>query len=169
MVQRLNSDLANNLGNLAQRSLSMIAKHCDGRVPEAAGTTTPEVALLQEAYALPPRLTPLMETQQFHTALERIFHVCALANQYIDAQAPWTLRKTDPARMATVLWAVAECLRPVAICLQPWMPDSMGRLLDLLGVPADARTLQDARPAHALRGGTSLPAPSPVFPRFGEG
>jgi methionyl-tRNA synthetase len=105
-----------------------------------------------------------MAQQGFHKALDAVFAVVAEANRYVDAQAPWTLRKTDPARMATVLYVLMEILRRVALLLQPYMPTTMAKLLDQLAVPADARdaTAWD----KVLIAGTALPAPQGLFPRY---
>jgi methionyl-tRNA synthetase len=98
--------------------------------------------------------------------LEQIWEVCGAANRYIDAQAPWTLRKTDPARMATVLWVLAETLRRLALLTQPFMPDASAKLLDLLAIPETERSF--AALGAALAAGTALPAPAGIFPRHVE-
>src|SRR3546814_410107 len=96
MIHRLNGDLANDLGNLCQRVLSMIARNCDGRVP-SAGTLTPEdEALLGNAAALLGTLRKAMQAQAFHNGLGAIWEVVGEANRYVDAQAPWALKKSDP-------------------------------------------------------------------------
>jgi methionyl-tRNA synthetase len=92
--------------------------------------------------------------------------VIRAANAYIDHQAPWALRKTDPARMAEVLRVLLDTLRSVAVVLQPVMPGSMAAMLDQLGVPAQARDL--AALDTPMAAGTPLPSPSGVFPRFVE-
>jgi methionyl-tRNA synthetase len=102
----------------------------------------------------------------FHEALEEAWKVVRAANGYIDRQAPWALRRTDVARMGSVLRVLADVLRVVATVLQPFMPDSMGRMLDQLGVPADARQLTSL--AQLLPEGVALPAPQGVFPRYVE-
>ena len=99
-------------------------------------------------------------------ALEEIWKVIRAGNAYVDHQAPWALRKTDPARMAAVLRVLVDTLRIVATVLLPFMPDSMRRMLDQLGVPPDARDL--ATLDTALPGGTTLPAPQGIFPRYVE-
>jgi methionyl-tRNA synthetase len=88
------------------------------------------------------------------------------ANAYIDRQAPWALKKTDPARMAVVLRVLVDVIRCIATMLLPFMPGSMGRMLDQVGVPQGARDI--AALAVALPAGTALPAPQGVFPRFVE-
>ena len=89
-----------------------------------------------------------------------------MANRYVDEQAPWALKKTDPPRMETVLYVLAETVRYLGILVQPAMPDSAGKLLDQLAVPRDARNFAQLSPAHALTAGTALPAPQGVFPRY---
>jgi methionyl-tRNA synthetase len=167
MVGRLNGDLANDLGNLCQRVLSMIAKNCDGKIPDAAGRAEDADAdLIARGAALLPRLREELDVQAFHVALAAIWEVVGEANRYIDAQAPWVLRKTDPARMGAVLHALAETIRQIAIVAQPFMPNAASAILDQLSVPADARKLADL--GTPIRAGTPLPKPQPVFPRYVE-
>jgi methionyl-tRNA synthetase len=163
---RINVELANDLGNLAQRSLSMIARNCGGKLPGRGAPTEADTAMLEAANALPERLREHLDRQGFHEALEETWKVIRAANAYVDHQAPWALRKTDPARMADVLRVLADTIRVVATVLQPFMPDAMADMLDQLGVPADARVL--AALDTALPDGTALPEPRGVFPRFVE-
>jgi methionyl-tRNA synthetase len=168
MVTRMNSELANDYGNLAQRVLSMIAKNCGAEVPERGDLTEDDHEMVGAAHGLVERVRDALDRQLFHEALEAIWVVIRAANGYVDRQAPWALKKTDPARMATVLWVLAESVRNMAILTQAFMPDGSGRLLDLLSVPADARSLSACGMAWALKGGVALPAPHGVFPRFVE-
>jgi methionyl-tRNA synthetase len=168
IVQRINADLANDLGNLAQRSLSMIAKNCGGILP-ALGELAPEDRdMLAQADALLGQCRKAFAGQQIHQALNAVWAVVAEANRYFAGAAPWALRKTDPERFGTVLYVTAEVMRQVAILAQPVMPASSGKLLDILGVPADARTFAHLGAAGRLAGGTTLPPPQPVFPRYVE-
>ena len=166
MVNRLNGDLANDLGNLAQRALSMIARNCEGKLPNPGDFSAADETLLSAARSLHARLTADLDRQAFHLALEAIWQVVGAGNRYIDEQAPWALRKTDMARMGTVLYVVAEVLRRLATLAQPFMPGSCGRLLDQLAVPADRRSF--AHLEQALHAGTALPKPEGVFPRYVE-
>jgi methionyl-tRNA synthetase len=109
-----------------------------------------------------------MEDYAPHHALAEIFRVVAEANRYFAGEEPWAKRKTDPARMETVLYVTAETLRRLAIPLQPFIPESAGRLLDLLDVGPDERDFAHAGEAYALQEGAPLPPPTPVFPRFIE-
>jgi methionyl-tRNA synthetase len=166
MVGRVNADLANDLGNLAQRSLSIVAKHCGARVPTPGVFTAEDQALLASAHGLLAKMRAHLDRQAIHLALAELFQVAGDANRYIDAQAPWALRKTDPARMATVLYVLAETVRHLAILVQPVMPASAGKLLDQLAVPAEARSFAALGEGGALVPGTPLPAPAGVFPRY---
>ena len=165
LIRRLNVELANDLGNLAQRTLSQIAKNLGGVLPDADPADV-DAGLLDAARALPSTLRPLMERMALGDALEEIWKVIRAGNAYVDQQAPWALRKTDPARMAAVLRVLVDTLRIVATVLTPFMPDSTAGMLDQLGVPSSARDL--ASLDTALPGGTSLPAPQGIFPRYVE-
>ena len=168
MVGRLNGDLANDLGNLCQRVLSMIAKNCGGAVPDPAGREeAADAALLDQAAAVLDRVRTELDLQAFHNGLTAIWEVVGEANRYVDAKAPWALRKTDPGRMQAVLFTLAETIRRIAIMVQPFMPDAASAILDQLSVEADRRILA-AVGVKELRPGTPLPKPQPVFPRFVE-
>ena len=164
MINRLNSDLANDLGNLCQRVLSMVGKNCDASVPVPGDISEADTALLDAASALLDKSRAAFDRQQFHTALISICEVIGDANRYVDAQEPWKLRKEDPARMATVLYVLADTIRQLGILVQPFMPESGAKILDQLAVPDDARDF-DALGTR-LTGGAALPKPQPVFPRY---
>ena len=166
IVARTNADLANDLGNLAQRSLSMIAKNCGGVLPQPGSFSDDDKAILAAAEAMLPAAREAMASQQIHRYLETVWTVVSDANRYFAAQAPWALRKTDFARMETVLYVTAEIIRKVAILAQAAVPLGTARLLDLLTVPAAARNFADL--ATPLAPGTALPAPEGIFPRYVE-
>jgi len=168
IVARTNADLANDLGNLAQRSLSMIAKNLGGVVPRRGALSEADSAILDQAARALDEARRFMADQQIHLALGTIFQVVAEANRYFAGQEPWALRKTDPERMETVLHTTAEVVRRVAILCQPFMPGSAAKLLDILGVAPEARDFAHLAEEHALVPGTSLPAPTGVFPRYVE-
>jgi len=168
IVNRINADLANDLGNLAQRSLSMIGKHCAAAVPEPGAFSEADRAMLDQAEALPEKVRGAMEDFALHQALAEIWAVVGDANRYFASQEPWALRKSDPARMATVLYVTAEVLRIVGILVQPFIPDSASKLLDLLAVSPDQRRIAAIGEDGRLAPGAALPAPQPVFPRFVE-
>ena len=166
IVNRINGDLANDFGNLAQRVLSMIARNCEGRVPTPGALTDADRRLLDAARGLLTVTRTEIHRQAFNRMLDAVWAVVADANRYVDDQAPWTLRKTDPPRMATVLYVLAETLRHLAILVQPVLPGAMARLLDQLGVPAEDRQFRHLADGHALAPGTPLPKPEGIFPRF---
>lgn len=168
IVNRINADLANDLGNLAQRSLTMIARNCEGRAPTPGDLTAADAAMLAMADGLADRLRAAMSDFALHLALGEIWSVVGEANRYFASQEPWTLRKTDPARMATVLYVTAEVLRAVAIAAQPFVPVAAEKLLDLLAVPADRRALARIGPSGRMGPGEALPQPQPIFPRYVE-
>src|SRR5688572_10446998 len=122
IVNRINADLANDLGNLAQRSLKMILANCGGVIPEPAGFSEADAALLAATDALLAQAREAMERQAIHRMLEPIWTVLGDANRYFAGEAPWALKKTDPARMGTVLYVTVEVLRQVAILAQPVIP-----------------------------------------------
>ena len=168
LVGRINGDLANDFGNLSQRVLSMIAKHCDGRTPQPGDFDGDDRALLDAAGGLLDIMRGHLRRQEFHAALIAQWRVIGDANRYIDAQAPWALRKTDPARMATVLYVLAETIRRLAILAQPVTPNAAGRMLDQLSVAEDARGFACLEDEFALSPGVALPKPEGVFPRYVE-
>jgi methionyl-tRNA synthetase len=166
MVQRINSDLSNTIGNLAQRTLAMVQKHCDAQVPDGSAATGKDQEALAACYGLIDRARDAMHQRRFDHALSAIVETASLLNEYIDTQAPWVLRKHDTQRMERVLYTLLEGIRCIALCLQPFVPDAAANLLHQLGVGEEARTSAYLAPDHALTPGTTLPAPSPVFPRF---
>lgn len=166
MMGRINGDLANDFGNLAQRVLSFINKNGGAVVPEPGKFAPADEAILASARALLPKLRAEFTEQSFHRALETLWQVVGEANRYVDEQAPWTLRKTDPARMATVLYVLAETIRHLAILAQPVVPAAAGKLLDQLAVASDKRDF--AALATPLAPGMPLPKPEGIFPRYVE-
>lgn len=168
IVNRTNADLANDLGNLAQRSLSMVHKNCGAVVPEKGVLTAEDQAILDQASAAFGLAQDAMARQATHTALAAIFDVVSDANKYFAGQEPWALKNTDPARMATVLYVTAEVLRQVGILCQPFMPASAALLLDTLVVPEEARSFAHLSQDFALKEGTALPKPEGIFPRYIE-
>jgi methionyl-tRNA synthetase len=169
LINRSNADLANDLGNLAQRSLSMIAKNCDGKLPEPGAFSEADQAILAQADAAIAAARVAMDAQQVHEAVGAIWDVVSEANRYFAAQEPWALRKTDLARMNTVLFVTAELLRRLCIPALAFIPESAGRLLDALAVPAEQRLIERAGANGMPKAGIALPEPQPVFQRFERG
>ncbi|MGC1326846.1 MAG: methionine--tRNA ligase [Xanthobacteraceae bacterium] len=168
IVNRINADLANDLGNLAQRSLTMVARGLGGVLPQPGAWSENDKAILSAADAMIGKAREAMATQQLHHVLNAVWAVVADANRYFAGEAPWALAKTDPARQGTVLYVTAEVLRQIAILALPFMPGSAGKLLDLLAVPANERTFAFLGGKHRIAAGAKLPAPAAIFPRYVE-
>jgi methionyl-tRNA synthetase len=171
MFDRINADLANNIGNLAQRTLSMIAKNAGEQVPTPQAEMLPQDAALMEMV----RLTAVngaaaareqMQRCKFGEVIGSILAMASTANEYIDREAPWTLKKTDPARMQSVLYYLAESIRCIAIMLQPFTPDAASKLLDQLAIPENQRLFKHLTAEFALVPAAKLPKPEGVFPRL---
>ena len=166
IAARINADLANGIGNLAQRSLSMINKNCGAIVPKVGALSENDKAMLSTAESM------LVEVREQHAAyaiskaMDVIWKVVAEADRYFAGEAPWALKKTDPAKMETVLYVTAEVVRMMALLMQPYMPVSAGKLLDLLAVPEGDRSFGSF--GKKLVPGTPLPVPQGVFPRYEE-
>ncbi len=163
---RINADLANGLGNLAQRSLSMLFKNCDGKIPTPGDFTPADQEILAAADAMLDEARAHMKD----LAINRVFDTAwALVNQgdkYFAGEEPWAKKKTDPKRMETILYVTAEVVRQIAILAQPAMPTSSAKLLDLLAIPADRRSFAALGAAGRLAPGTAIPEPQGVFPRW---
>jgi methionyl-tRNA synthetase len=168
IVARTNADLANDLGNLAQRSLSMIAKQYEGVLPEPGDFSDNDKAILAQADSMIGLARVAMSTQQIHQWLNAVWAVVAEANRYFAGEAPWALAKTDPPRQRTVLYVTAEVVRQIAILAQPAMPDASAKLLDSLGIPDGDRNFAALGGATRIKPGVVLPAPVAVFPRYVE-
>ncbi len=168
IVNRINGDLANDLGNLVQRVCAMIQRYFEGVLPVPDAWAEADAKLLDAAADLLARTRAKIREQAFHEALDVIWSVIRQANAYVDRQAPWAVVKEDRGRAGTVLCALAETLRRIAVMLLPVMPASADRMLDQLAVPAEDRTFGRLDIAAAVAPGTRLPKPEPVFPRFVE-
>ncbi|TPQ37948.1 methionine--tRNA ligase [Bradyrhizobium guangdongense] len=168
IVARINADLANDLGNLAQRSLSMIAKQLAGVLPEPGAFSDNDKAILAMADGMIAASREAMATQQIHHWLNAVWAVVAEANRYFAGEAPWALAKTDPVRQKTVLYVTAEVVRQIAILAQPAMPTASGLLLDSLGIPPGERNFAMLGGAKRIAPNSTLPAPTPAFPRYIE-
>jgi methionyl-tRNA synthetase len=168
IVARINADLANDLGNLAQRSLSMIGKQFAGVLPEPDEFSDNDRIILAQADGMIALARTAMATQQIHQALNAIWAVVAEANRYFAGEAPWALAKTDPKRQATVLYVTAEVVRQIAIMTQFAMPAASAKMLDILGIPDDIESRNFAALGGRILPGTVLPPPAPVFPRYIE-
>ncbi len=166
LINRINSDLANDLGNLAQRVLSIIFKNLDSKIPSIPEDLQKEDHfLLNKLKELPNNVRVLINEQSFHEALRIIWHVIAEANRYVDKQAPWSLKKTDFNRMSEVLGVLVEVLRGVCLILQPFMPDASEKLLDQIKVSPEERLFSSLTDINSLSG-RIIEKPEGVFPRY---
>ena len=174
MIAVVNSELANNIGNLAQRTLSMIAKNCEGKVPDAEGVAKDELDLsfLDAVYVTqnetPQKVAQKYKACKFNDIMSDIIAIASEANNYIDTKAPWKQKKVDEKLMNATLYHLIEGIRCIAIMVQPFIPDSSSKVLDMLGVAQDKRLFIHLSPEFALLPGAALPPPQPVFPRFVE-
>jgi len=169
MIQRINSDLANDLGNLSNRVQSLIVKNLDGVYPDLPATLQAEdKELLDACDDLLTQLRDAFDKQQFHEGLRLIWDVISQSNRYVDTMAPWALKKTDPARMAEVLAVLMEVIRQCGILLLPVMPDSANRLLDQLKISEDARDFKAVGGVRRSDLPVQIEKPQAVFPRFIE-
>lgn len=166
IANRINADLANDLGNLAQRSLSMISKNCGAQVPEPGEFTEADLTILAASDALYAKTREAMDKQAVTKYLDAVWAVVGETNRYFAAEEPWAKKKTDPKRMETILYVTAEVVRQVAILAQPVTPHASGKLLDYLAQPDEARTFEALGEGGRLKPGTALPEPQGVFPRY---
>ncbi|MBX4335747.1 methionine--tRNA ligase [Bartonella raoultii] len=165
LVNRINADLANDLGNLAQRSLSMIAKNCNAKVPTPVNFFVQDEQLLEQSLQIFKTVRQSMSSLEIHLALSAIFSIVADANRYFANEQPWSLRKNNPERFYTVLYVTVEILRRIGIMLLPFMPQSADKLLDSLAISKKDRLFYHI--GHVkIQEGLDLPPPEPIFPRY---
>ena len=171
LITRINSELSNKIGNLLQRTTSFVYKNNDGKVPaitQDAINKIYELPLLKTAINSVKQNILLMEKTEINKILDNIINLAEEANIYIDSEAPWNLKKTDPKKMLEVLYALLETLRYIAIMLQPFMPSSAGKMLDQLGVNTEERLFKHLSFEFALTPASNILEPVIVFPRFEE-
>jgi methionyl-tRNA synthetase len=170
IVQRANGELGNAFGNLAQRTLGFIAKNLEGYLPAIRGHDAADTALFETVdRAITTEIPQAFESLALQQAVEAWLQAVFACNAYIDAQAPWTLRKTDPERMETVLATLYICIAQLAVAISPVIPASSAKLLDMLGVPEDLRNLEGIRShwySPLAESDYQLAPPTPLFPRL---
>ena len=170
IVTRVNADLANSFGNLAQRTLSLIFKNCDGYLPAIHGHHADDQALLElVGNAVSTQIPAHFEDLAMSQALEAWMQAVFACNAYVDVQAPWALKKTDPERMETVLATLFICIAQLAIAVQPIIPGSATKLLDQMGVPQNVRNFANAGShwySPLAEGGFQIAQPQGLFPRL---
>lgn len=169
IVTRVNAELANSFGNLAQRTLSFIAKNL-GTLPEVGRADAADGLLIEEVVVAAAGFKTAFEDLMLSQGIEAWMRGVFACNQYIDAQAPWALRKTDPERMHAVLRTLVRAIRVLAIAILPVVPNGAGAILDQLGVSSDERNHEavddDGWYDRRAASGEPLAAPTPAFPRL---
>lgn len=165
-IQRINVNLANELGNLCQRTLSMVHKNCNQQIPVRGTLTKEDEEILESASGLRERAALHVSNQALHRYADTMVAMVCDTNKYIDVMEPWALKKTDQNRMGTVLYVILEVLRHVAIVYQPIIPTSANKILDLLQVPQAERTFAHLKPEFSIQEGVAIPKPTGVFPRI---
>ena len=168
LIRKTNSDLANNIGNLAQRVLAMVHKNCDAKIPTSAKLELEDKEILNKGYALLPEMRNFIEELNFTAYLNEVIKFANLANEYVDRNAPWQLKKTDKQRMESVLYTVLEVTRINSLYLLSFMPESISNMLDLLNVKAEERNLKCLNSEFALKADIVLPQPMPIFLRYNK-
>ena len=171
LILRNNSELSNKIGNLLQRTSAFVYKHCDRQVPniEAAYIDVVyDTPLFQEIATSIENNMLQMQAFNINKVIENILHITELANAYIDVEAPWALRKTDPDKMQQVLYLLMETLRYIAIMLQPFTPDAASNMLDQLNIPENQRAFINMNKEYALQPGVTIREPKPIFPRLDQ-
>ncbi|MDZ4842965.1 MAG: methionine--tRNA ligase [Hyphomicrobium aestuarii] len=167
IITRMNADLANGIGNLAQRSLSMIAKNFEGVVPAPVDLTDADTAMLAAADGLYAQARAAMDTQAIKAWLDAVWSVIGDGDRYFAGEKPFD-KSHSLERKGTILYVTAEVVRQLAILIQPAVPTSAGKLLDLLAQSPEQRTFANLGAAGRLQPGLTLPTPVGVFPRYVE-
>ncbi|HEV8353870.1 MAG TPA: methionine--tRNA ligase [bacterium] len=168
LVHRFNADLANDYGNLLNRTLPQVQRHFDGLVPAPGPARGGDAVLQQTAHDVARSLEPLIDRLDFSRALTEIWRLLGVANKYLDEEAPWTAVKTDRERAGTVLYNTLEAVRIATILLSPWLPTATAKVWEQLGItiPLGDQRLTDAQAWAGLVPGTVVRPGVPVFPRI---
>jgi len=167
MVEKCNAALANSYGNLVQRTLSLVFKNCEGKLPARGELTDEDVEMLRKCSRSYTDTTEMVSRQEIHNYVGHLLSLIRDLNAYIDMQEPWKLKKTDDQRMRTVLNVLVDAIRMVTIAFQPVIPTAAGNILDQMGVEEGDRKFVDIKDeGKALGEGTVINKPQAVFPRI---
>lgn len=169
LILRNNSELANKIGNLMQRTLTFVYKHCNGKIPEIEESYIYNIyfsSMFIEMQQIVKNNIELIKKYNINSVLDSIIYLTDQANLYIDQQAPWNLKKTDPQKMLEILYYILEIIRYIAILLQPFIPESASRMLNQLGIAKEYRTFAHLTKEYALKPGSIIYEPVPIFPRL---
>ncbi len=169
LIQRNNSELSNKIGNLMQRTCSFIFKNCQGKIPEVDKnfiSSMYQTEFFIKVKDLVSDSINQMENYNINAVLDNIIYLTEQSNIYIDQEAPWALKNSDPEKMNKVLYLIAETLRYIAILMQPFTPDSAAKMLDQLGISEDNRNFKHLTQEFAIKASSSMEQPVPIFPRL---
>jgi methionyl-tRNA synthetase len=170
MVHRINGDLANDLGNLFSRTVSMVVKYFDGMIPSPSKLEDVDRGLQEISEKVLPQLSKQMDDLAFHRALASIWEIVNAGNKYIDETAPWALAKAekDRPRLGTVLYQTLESLRLIALLLAAFMPSTSEKMWSQLGMKENLweQSIKENGKWGGLKPGKKIVQPSPLFPRI---
>jgi methionyl-tRNA synthetase len=166
LIQRMNTDLANSLGNLVQRVLSFINKNTQGKIPSPGIFEREDIHLQSLASQTYIHMQEQAQQQSLHKMTETLWQFIGECNRYVDQMAPWVLRKTDEKRMNTVLYNLVESIRHIGILAQPIIPLGASSILDQLAITPENRNFRNL--GDPIIAGTLLPPPQVIFPKFHE-
>jgi methionyl-tRNA synthetase len=169
LLGRINADLANDLGNLVSRTVAMIEKYFDGKIPACGSLEEIDIKLKELALSIPPVVEKQMDSLQFSTALSEIWRLVSECNRYIDQTQPWVLGRTEEGkpRLSTVLYTLAECTRFVAVLIGPAMPKTPARIFEQIGLgDASLMTWDALKIFGLLPAGLNVHKGEALFPRI---
>ena len=163
-LNRCNAELSNAYGNLVQRTLSFVHKNNQGKIPQKHKLLKQDKKILSSVNKITDALKSHMEKFEFHKYCEEVWKVIYACNAYIDIEKPWSLKKTNPERMATVLYVLSEAIRKIALITQPILPVGSKKILDQLCIKEEKRSIEHLD--DELMPESNILEPSPIYPRF---
>lgn len=166
-INKINSELCNNIGNLCQRVLVFVQKNADSTVPSGDNFTDEDNQILQTSYQAIDKMRAHIDKQMIHLAFEEVVKLSSITNDYISKNAPWDLKKNNPHRLGSVLYTLLEIIRNIGILVSPLLPNASEKILDSLAIDKDSRTFKFVCKEHKMVAGIKLPTPQMIFPRIG--